>query len=106
MPKSPVYVALLTFSLFVTGDSINTEGAFVDVYPTPGPVTVIVVTIPAVMELVAVALCVDPRPTGSLMNTSGAEVYPEPPTPIVIEETVPAKPPPPPKPRQLRMQQQ
>ena len=60
----------------------------------------IAVTIPAVMELVAVALCVDPRPTGSLMNTSGAEVYPEPPTPIVIEETVPVKP------RQLRMQQQ
>ena len=59
-------------------------------YPTPAVVTVIAETVSPVRVEVASALAVVPNPTGVSILTLGAEVYPVPPAPIVIEETVPA----------------
>ena len=65
------------------GGSIRTCGALV--YPVPPYVTVMPVTDP--LDTVAVAVAVEPIPTGVCIETLGVDVYPFPPPEIVIEET-------------------
>ena len=80
-PESPEYSMTLLFSVTegVVGGLINTSGGLADVYPVPDVLvppndTVILVTIPAVMDAVAVALNVAPNPVGLSIETSGAVI--------------------------------
>ena len=90
IPESPEYVVVFTVSVNRVGGSMRTAGGFVDVYPVPGPVTVIVFTTPAEIVDVADHLSVDPSPTGLCKVTTGADEYPKPPLVISIELIVPA----------------
>ena len=72
------------------GDSIKITGGFDIVYPVPGPVMEIEVTIPEVIDAVAVALWVVPSPTGLSIVIDGAVVYPTPPSERITDEIVPA----------------
>jgi len=55
MPKSPAKELTVLFSNWKVGDSIKTTGGFDDVYPVPGPVIEIEVTIPELIDVDAVA---------------------------------------------------
>ena len=52
-----------TFSISIVGGSINTTGGFIEEYPVTTPVIEIEVTIPEVINEIAVEV-VDPMPIG------------------------------------------
>lgn len=85
VPESPLYERTSLLSEINEGGSIRTCGAVV--YPVPPDVTVILVTDP--LDTVAVAVAVDPSPTGVWIDTEGVDAYPFPPSTTAIEETEP-----------------
>ena len=85
VPESPLYERTSLVSEINEGGSIRTCGAVV--YPVPPDVTVTPVTDPLDTVAVAVAVAVEPNPTGVCIETEGVDVYPFPPSEIAIEET-------------------
>ncbi len=69
---------------------MRTGGALVFVYPVPALDSVILVTVPAVIDAVADAVVPSPTACNVLpIVTAGADIYPEPPSEIEMEDMVP-----------------
>ena len=73
-PNPPEYSTPFICSVSNSGGAIKTTGGLVNVYPDPAEVTLTEVTAVPVIEAVAVALVVDPNPTGLARVTKGAAV--------------------------------
>ena len=80
----------LYFSPRTGSAPIRTTGGFASLYPVPSVETVIPVTTPFVIDAVASARAVVPRPTGFWIVTVGALSYPLPPVEIATDDIVPA----------------
>ena len=90
-PLSPEYETTLTSSSVYDGGATRTGGTLVFVYPVPALDSVMLVTTPAVIDAVAVAVVPSPTDCAVLpIVTIGADVYPEPPSEIEMEDMVPS----------------
>ena len=89
-PLSPAYDMTVFFSSRTGSAPIRTTGGFASLYSVPAVETVILVTTPFVIDAVASARAVVPRPTGFWIVTVGTLSYPLPPVEIATDDIVPA----------------